>query len=347
MDKKYLADHIEGSLINAMIGDSMGSATENMSKERIVQEFGGKVTKFYDPLPNSPYSAGREAGEVTDDTTIMLEMIDAIVDSGGKLRIHEVVKHLLKWAEQEELFKRFAGPSTKKAIQFLKEGKPPKEAGAPVTALLDSGATNGAAVKAVPVGLAYAGDLDAAIEDTITMCIPTHNTNIAYSGASAVATAVAEALKPNSSVLSVVDAAIYGAEAGDRIGRKKSYIVPGASVIQRIKLVSEIAISECNFDKACDRIVALLGCGLHISEAVPVAIGVFVAARGDPNLSVVGAVNMGGDTDSIAAIVGAISGAFAGIKEINVDLVKFIIEKNKLELKGKISALTKFSLTGL
>jgi ADP-ribosylglycohydrolase len=51
-------------------------------------------------------------------------------------------------------------------------------------------------------------------------------------------------------------------------------------------------------------------------EAVGLAFGILAAARGEFEKSVLGAVNIGRDTDTIAAIAGAISGASNGIQVI-------------------------------
>ena len=50
----------------------------------------------------------------------------------------------------------------------------------------------------------HPGDLDAAIRDAVTICLPTHATQIAISGACAVACAVSAALISGATVASVV-----------------------------------------------------------------------------------------------------------------------------------------------
>jgi hypothetical protein len=51
-------------------------------------------------------------------------------------------------------------------------------------------------------------------------------------------------------------------------------------------------------------------------EAVGLAFGVLAAAKGEFESAVLGAVNVGRDTDTIAAIAGAVAGAKAGLKKI-------------------------------
>jgi len=331
MDSDDIFNHIVGGIAGALIGDAMGAATEGMTPEKIKAQFGGRVVTFFAP-PEGTFAAGRKPGELTDDSTQMLEMLQAEIETRGQLTPQAVADHLLKWAQNEVLFGRFAGPSTRKALKLLMEGKSPTETGFPTTPL--DMISNGAAMKVSPIGLAHPGNPDAAIRDAITMCIPTHNTDVAYAGAAAVAAAVSIAVIPQATFLAVVDAALYGAKEGYRIGKAQAQIIPSPSVVERIRLAIEIASAESEFDVACLRLGNVIGCGLPIIEAVPVAIGLFLASRGDPNSAIFGAVNLGGDADTVATITGAIAGAYAGIDRFQPNLVGQIEAVNHIQLAG-------------
>jgi len=328
MNREFIVNHIKGGLAGAFIGDAMGAATETMTPEGIHRQFGGVVEKFYVP-PAGAFAYGNKAGELTDDSSQMLEMVHAIVEDKGKLTPETVVKYLLHWATNEDWYNRFAGPTTKKAITLLREGASPYETGGykPGSVL-----SNGAAMKVSPMGLAHPGDVDSAIRDAITMCIPTHNTDVAYAGAAAVAAAIAAAMIPGTGQLEVVDAALYGAREGYRIGKEKAQVVAHPSMVERIRLAVEIGVSETDFNRACLRLLDVIGCGLPIIEAAPVSIGLFVAARGDPNKTITGAVNIGDDSDTVATIAGAIAGAYAGIDRVNPEWVHTIETVNHLSL---------------
>lgn len=336
MKDDFLYQHILGSLVNAFIGDAMGSATEAMTPQEITDKFGGKVTGFFAP-PEGTFASGRNAGQLTDDTTQMLQMIQALIENKGKISVELVADRLLKWAEGDDLFERFAGPTTRRAILEIREGKSPFETGKPLK--MDMGVSNGAAMKVSGVGLIHPGDLEAAVRDAAIMCVPTHNSDVAYAGAGATAAAVAAGLIPDATPLTIVDAAIFGAKRGYEIGKKETVVLRCPSMVERIKLAAEIAVSETDFDRACGRLADIIGCGLPILEAVPFAIGVFVASRGDPNLSVSGAVNMGGDADTTATIAGAISGAYAGFNRIDQSLYQQMLKANDLDIEDLVDKL--------
>lgn len=344
MQEQPLYSRILGGLTNALIGDAMGAATEMMTPDEITRHFGGKVTTYYAPPPGT-FAYGNQAGQLTDDSSQMLRMVDALIESNGPLKIDMVVKHLLLWASDPQMLERFAGPSTRRALAALKEGKSPLETGRPNRTQNDLRVSNGSAMKVSPAGLANPGNVDAAIADAITMSTPTHMTNIAFAGAAAIAAAIAEAMTEHASLLSIADAAIYGAEVGDRTARDGGHVVPGASVAARLRLAVKLSEVVEDFDQTCAKIGAVIGCGLPIVETVPAAIGVFLAARGNPIDTVIGCVNMGDDSDTVATIAGALAGAHVGFEALDSELVRAINAANPdVDLPGKARALTQLAL---
>ncbi|GAP10209.1 ADP-ribosylglycohydrolase [Bellilinea caldifistulae] len=341
MNKEFLFNHILGGLAGALIGDAMGSATETLTLEEINSRFGGRVTDFYSPGEGT-FASGRKAGQITDDTSQMLKIIHAIIENNGKISVELVSNQLLEWAKQDELFSRFAGPTTKKAIELLRAGHDPYKTG--IAEKMGMGISNGAAMKIAPAGWLNPGDLDKAVEDAVILCIPTHNADVAFAGAGAVAAAIAESLKPNSNILTVLDASVYGAKKGYEIGKKQSIVLRSPSMVSRITLAAEIAISNEDFFTACEKLASVIGCGLPLIEAVPFAIGVFLASRGDPNLAIIGSVNMGGDADTTSTITGAITGTFAGIAKFNPETYRKVVKANDFDPEKIASDLAEIAL---
>ncbi len=340
MNKEFIFNHILGGLAGALIGDAMGSATETLTLEEIHARFGGRVTDFYNPGEGT-YASGRKAGQITDDTSQMLKIIHAIIENKGDISVELVSNQLLEWAKQDELFSRFAGPTTKKAIELLRAGQDPYKTG--IAEKMGMGISNGAAMKIAPAGWLNPADLDSAVRDAVVMCIPTHNADVAFAGAGAVAAAIAESLNPTSNILTVLDAAIYGAEKGYEIGKKQSIVLRSPSMVSRINLAAEIAIRNDDFFTTCENLATVIGCGLPLLEAVPFAIGVFLASRGDPNLAIIGSVNMGGDADTTSTITGAITGTFAGIQRFNPETYRKVVEANDFDLEKIAGNLTEIA----
>lgn len=326
-----LYEKILGSLAGSAIGDAMGAATEVQTEMEIAKRFGKRVTDFEEPPAEHPHSGGRKAGQITDDSSLTFAFAKAFVANKGVMTVELAAQTMVEWSKSE-YYPRFAGPATIEAVKRLQNGEDPFVVGRHGEISL-RGVTNGAAMKISPAGLMNPGDFDAAVRDAVTICIPTHGTQLAMSGACAIACAVAEAVSDSATVYSVLDAGLRGAIEGERIGERKARIAAGASVIERTKLAYQIVLGEDNKDEACRKIGKIVGSGLPASEAVPAALGIFMAMNGDPMKCIEWGVNIGDDTDTVACIVGALSGAYAGCTRISKDLFKQVQAINHLDLE--------------
>jgi ADP-ribosylglycohydrolase len=321
---------ILGNLIGAAAGDAMGAATEMRTKGQILQTFGGYVRDFYAP-PDDTYARGNKRGQVTDDFSLAFETCLAIVKNQGVVDKQTAVNALFSWAREENYYYRFAGPTTKASIERLMTGQPNNPDGF-IVCNDNSKATNGAAMKISPIALFSQGNIDIAINDAVTVASLTHPNNISISGACAIAAATSAALKQNASLKDVIDAGIFGAERGNRIGEEKFATLAGPSIGKRIKLAVDIAIQSDNMDHALEEIGDYIGSGLLAAEAVPAVFGIIVAANGDPLESIFGAVNIGYDTDTVATMVGGIVGALHGAEAFPHEYLEILNEANRFDL---------------
>lgn len=76
----------------------------------------------------------------------------------------------------------------------------------------------------------------------------------------------------------------------------------------------------------------MIGTGLPAAEAVPAAIGFFVAAGGDPWLAALLSASAGGDSDTVGCMAGAIAGAFSGFAAVPTDRYDEVRKANDLDL---------------
>ena len=329
---------ILGCLAGAAAGDAMGAATETRTRKQIAELFGGYVTDFLAP-PADTFARGSRAGQVTDDFSVAYVTLQEIVN---RKRIDEetAVAALLKWAAVPEYFDRFAGPTTRARVLELQGKKAGSDEFVPVND--NNKATNGAAMKAAPIALLSRGDVDAAIDQAVTVCRITHNNNIALSGAAAIAAATAAAIGKNDNLFDVVRASLYGAKKGDEIGRKTGATLAGASVETRIRWAISIAVEAKDLSTAIDEIADYIGSGLMAVEAVPAAIGLCVAAGGHTVDGICAAVNIGNDTDTVATMVGGILGALNGIDSMPERYLEMIEKENQFDLKGLAKSILEF-----
>jgi ADP-ribosylglycohydrolase len=254
------------------------------------------------------------------------------------------VSKLLEWAEDANVAK-FAGPSTKRALARIVAGEAPRTVGMGDVQSF-TGVSNGGAMKAAPAGWLHPGDIPMAVRAAALICEPTHNTQIAISGAAAVAGACAAAMVENADVEAIARAAVEASRLGEHIGLAQGREVAGPSVPRRIERAIAIASSGDDLRTILRNLADEIGAGLNTYESVPAAIGVFVAARGDVNIAAIASANIGDDTDTVGCMAAAIAGTFSGIQRVNAGWVDLITKVNGVDLHdlaGRLSTLNRTS----
>jgi ADP-ribosylglycohydrolase len=185
-------------------------------------------------------------------------------------------------------------------VEAIKKGTPLAEAG-------KLGTTNGAAMKIGPMGLITPyRDLPALVQQVAEICVPTHNTQVAIQGAAVVAAAVNylfqnERADWDEFYTLLAQAVTLSAPYGNQL--------PTPDMGQRLSYSRQLAddLAEDDFLK---QLYTFLGTGLPTIETVPAAIALVYRYRGDLTQAVEAAANIGGDTDTIGAICGAICGGY-------------------------------------
>lgn len=320
-------DRILGSLVGAGMGDAMGAPSESMSRIEIIQKFGSPISTFLDPGEN-PYCAGNMAGEVTDDTTQMYEMAKAVIKSNGELSVSLAAKALVDWSKNyPKYYPRNAGPTTSHVIQELINGEDPTLVGMKGLEY-GRGVSNGAAMRIASAGLINPGNLKEAVQTAVNMTKPSHATQHGFAGACAIACGIARAMVSDSDMYSILEACIYGAREGENIGIHEGRIASGCSIMPKLFKAIEIAISSTSLENALIKLEYEIGTDGIIQTTVPVAIGIFAIAKGDPKMTIIGGANVGGDTDTIACIAGKLAGAYKGYSSLPSDWKTIFFKAN-------------------
>ena len=335
-----LTEKVLGSFYGAAVGDAMGAATESFSRRRIEEVYGGRVTTFQKPAPETP-AFGRRAGQITDAFGIPWSLARQIVRRGA-VDARAGIDALLEWSEDPDVFERFAGMTTKKVIRQLRESAGSMNyweyAGRLGNRLFKSHfyalSSNGAVVKAFVPGILNPGNPDQAIQDAITICMTSHDDRISISGACAVAAAASRAMEDDASVESMVDAAFYGAGEGLERAPSDAMSYPGPSVSKRLDMAIRVVMKGLPKEERIRLLADIVGTGPAIAETVPVAFALLVCNGGETMPAIVDAVNVGDETSAIAAIVGALTGARAGLSSIRPEDRRTILENNSMDIEG-------------
>jgi ADP-ribosylglycohydrolase/sugar/nucleoside kinase (ribokinase family) len=305
---------IRGALAGTACGDAFGMPNSFLSAPpwRTDMEAGPS---------NSPYHAGYPAGRITDDTEQALALTDALEDG---FTVASAARRLNEWFLSVGGEHSLAvGPSTKRALMAY-------QAGVPVDEIGRFGVTNGAAMRISPIGV-YGALAKLSLEDlariVTTACYPTHATSPAISGATALAAAISAAIQ-GARWEAVMQAATEGARVGARFGNW----IYAADVAARIEHARILAAGARSKSELVHIISDIVGAGEPTTESVPAAIAIADYAKGDPQLAIEIAGNLRGDTDTIAAMAGAVCGAYAGEEAIPPAWRELVARVNQLDI---------------
>ena len=148
----------------------------------------------------------------------------------------------------------------------------------------------------------------------------------AIAGAAAVAAAVSGGIGG----ASAAQAATLGIRAAE-LGQRRGDWIAGAVVARRIAWAVGLMDPD-DHDGSVRDIVELIGTSLATQESVPAAFAVLALHPDDPWQACLTAASLGGDSDTIAAMAGAIAGACHGMDGWPADAVRTVLEINNLDL---------------
>jgi ADP-ribosylglycohydrolase len=322
-------------LFGLAIGDALGMPTQLLSREEVRLRY-GFIDGFERPADDHPLVAERPAGSTTDDTDQAILLAEVLIEGRGKVDPTVLARRLAEWERtmRERGSADLLGPSTRAALRAMAEGTPAEIAGR-------QGITNGAAMRVAPVGLLTSSDDLPGLVDLVEQsCLATHHTGVAIAGAAAVAAAVSAGLEGHP-LPEVIHRAIAAAELGSHRGRW----VKAGDVARRIAWAAQIA-RVGDPEHSLNELYRLIGTSLATQESVPMAFGLLALFPGAPWRVVCTAATLGGDSDTIAAMAGAVAGAVYGPGAWPERAVATVRRVNGLELERLVARLLALRLVG-
>lgn len=290
---------IKGVLVGTACGDAMGMPTEMLSRSDIADLFPNGITRFYPSTSRDIFHRTLLAGETTDDTANTLMVAHMLINSQGIVDTELYLKYLDRWiTENSDKVALVIGPSTLRALSALKNGVSIEQSGI-------FGTTNGSAMKISPLGIVFDyKDSKGLAHQVEKICKPTHNTNIAISGANVVAACVSYGVRGGDNIEEMWNIAFQSI----RDCEGKGFKLPTASLYRRLRLIHDLIQFETP-EKVIDQLKSVFGTGIETIETIPTALAIVSISNGDIQRAASLSAEIGGDTDTIGAISGAICGA--------------------------------------
>ena len=282
MRKQVLKSKFPGALVGTGVGDALGVPFEGCL-EVALEEI-------------DEIAERQEVLSYTDDTHMMISVAESLIRNkgfDGKDMAHTFARNY-----ELEPFRGY-GPGPPHIFRLVKTGVAWDEAAQRVYQGGSYG--NGSAMRIAPIGVLYHDNPVMLREVAYKSSQITHAHQLGKEGAAlqAYAIALATNLEPTS-----------GLDRRDFLARLINYVPEG---VYREKL-NKIEALLRQPDK--DKVVIELGNGIEAFNSVPTAIYSFLSQPHSFARAVLHAISLGGDTDTIGAMTGAISGAYLGFDSI-------------------------------
>ena len=311
-----------GALAGLALGDALGMPTQAMSPQQIQMVY-GHVTGLVDGDKSQPYAPGMAAGSVTDDTEQALLIASLLLKghgSGLNLDASEFSHALLAW--EDSMIERgsldLLGPSTKAALERVRAGENPLRVGG-------EGTTNGAAMRVTPIGIAASTSDRQLFADAVwSSCQVTHATRQGFQSAALVAAAVS--LGIDAGAADVTDL-LWKAVAFVRSLPERGAWSPEPDVVAATRRALKLAAQPSS---SLEWLAGQIGTAVASAQAIPMAFALL--ARDPSPRALLQAANLGGDTDTIGAIAGAILGASLGVEVFDAYGLAQVEQVSQLDL---------------
>jgi poly(ADP-ribose) glycohydrolase ARH3 len=278
-----LQDRFRGCLLGLAVGDALGGKFEAQSADAIRARF---------PTAEALIGYPQEEIWYTDDTQMAIGVAEALVAAG------EVVEERLCQAFVANYVpSRGYGRGARAVLEAMEEGRDYR---AVAERYFPGGSFgNGAAMRVAPVGLLFRDDRRRLWEQARLSALPTHLHPLGIEGAQLLALAVAHSSQTDrfdrdaffAELLSACESGPYRARIEEAAGAQLPSNLPR------------------------------LGNGIEALESVPTAIASFALTPESFEATVSNVIFLGGDTDTLAAMAGALSGAYLGATRLPSRLV--------------------------
>lgn len=313
--------NVEDLLLAFASGDAMGMPTEFMTRDAIRSEI-GKIGALLESSQSQNHS-NLPKGSVTDDTEQVVYLLKAYMEKG--VTPESSVEALLGWIEETgAVEKRYIGPSSLKALTSVKAGTPPEKAGL-------GGTTCGGIMRTpAPVlyGILHGEALEVVYANVRSALLATHNTSQALEAAYAYAAALYSAWEGKDRS-GIVEAAMSGCSAGRA---SAPYVAASSGTLERLRfLTSWPGLLSMSDDEFADFLYGVIGTGLESADVAAAVFAVFLRYGHSVYSSICHAAELGGDTDTIAALAGALAYAYTGKLDVPKGILSEIVSVNNLD----------------
>lgn len=325
-----------GALAGLALGDALGMPTQEMSPAQIRAVY-GRITGLVDGDASQPYAPGMPAGSTTDDTYQALALASFLGRGEGSsaggvtLELGGFARELLNWEEwiKAQGSLDLLGPSTKAALERVRLGEDPLR-------VHGMGTTNGAAMRVAPVGIAVSTDDPEVFANSVwSTCQLTHATRQGFQSAALVAAAVSMGIDWDAPSPSDITTLLWKTLTYVDSLPERGAWTPHPDVVAATRRAMQLVANPVS--SSLEHLIEQVGTSVASAHAIPMAFALL--ARDPSPRALLDAANIGGDTDTIGAIAGAILGGLLGVEAFDATMLAQVESVSGLHLTEAATAM--------
>lgn len=306
-------DRIYGAILGSACANSLGGSCIGLNRKEICTAVGARGLKDFSPGLLRSFLPDHVPGTILADTYLALTVAESLIANKGNLNQADLKSRFTHLLEEPGFLKSAPGALCLSAMRRMADNEAPLDDHSP-EAVHDS-----AAVRALPIGC---------LPDKFNLKdIATGQAKLTHADGRVQAAAA------------VLANSVHGFINGKKLENEndvRNY------VRENFQLASQI---DERFAEAWDDVAPDLDYGrpahelpysvinveADVSEGIPTAVGIFLIFRHNLEEAISQAACSGGDTDTAAAVVGALSGAYHGASAIPERWLSKISERKRLE----------------
>ena len=290
-------------------------AMEFMTRDEIERRFPGGVRSLL-RAEDSRNHGDLTPGSVTDDTEQVAYLLD-LYRRRQAVTVEDTVAGLLGWIrETGAVEKHYIGPSSLKALTAIENGADPATTGL--------GTTCGGIMR-TPAAVCFDPNqtMDQLRENVRAALLPTHNTSEALEAAGCYGAALLTAIN-SGTVAEVIEAALENGPLTEALAPWQ-----GCAASSSARIREAAAWGKLPREELFHRLYDLWGTGLPSADVCGAVFALFLAAEGSAYEAISLGASLGGDTDTIAALAGALTAAQAGVCDVPAEIVDRVFRVNE------------------
>ena len=326
-----LRQKIRGCIAGSWVGSAMGAAVEGWDPERIEATY-GFLQELRGYKHYTRYTDWQRPPGTTEDGIERQKLMNtAVIRKKDRISADDLVRVWVDVLDPDKMVYK-QEPFDKSLLEMARAGVPPRELGR----LWPFNNVVSMARASHTLGIINAGDPDAAAADVYDVgLVYAAETTFALRWAALYDAAIAEALKPEATVDSVLQTALdFAAHRSQKGTPYGGYDRIQEEVARALEIASQhddpIAMRDTFYERYAGGDYLVYGKS-QANEIVAKGLAIVAVCKGELRSAMLAAVNFGRDTDCLAAVAGGLAGALSGAESLDPDWIEQVNAATKAD----------------